>query len=550
MLRQTKKYNENIINEKITALYCRLSRDDELQGESNSITNQKILLKKYAEENNFTNVEYFVDDGYSGTNFNRPDFKRLMSLIDQEKVGAVICKDMSRLGRDYLKVGYYTEILFKENNIRFIAINSNVDTANSQDNDFTPFLNIINEWYAKDTSKKIKAVMRSKGMSGKPIGARAPYGYRKDPSDKNKWIIDMVSSKIVRRIFMLAKEGHGISYIAHSLENDNILTPVAYAASIGAPVPNNRVKWTNNYHWSPQTILEILKNEAYIGSVVNFKTYKPSYKEKHTVKNNKETIVTFKNVHEAIVDEETFKLVQKFTIGHKVIKPMGETSVLSKLLYCADCKEIMYLGRARKLSSNCEAFRCKTYIKHAKCESHKISRKVVEQIVLDKLKEISKLYLENRNSLKEILISKIDTTEKDNQKENDKTLLNAKERISALNRIISNLYEDKVSGVITKERFLALTSEYEKEQSELVITIDNLQREVADRNTKYDNINKFLKILNKHKEITELNVEIVRDLIDKIYIHNKEVVNGIATQKVEILFNFVGEIPNFEKITI
>ena len=201
MKRQVDSYND-----KITALYCRLSRDDELQGESNSITNQKLMLKKYATDNGFKNIEYFVDDGYSGTNFNRPDFKRLMNLIDAEKVGAIIVKDMSRLGRDYLKVGYYTEILFKENDIRFIAINSGVDSANSNDNDFTPFLNIINEWYAKDTSKKIKAVMRSKGMSGKPIGARAPYGYKKDDKDKNKWIIDPVSSKVVKKIFMLIKK--------------------------------------------------------------------------------------------------------------------------------------------------------------------------------------------------------------------------------------------------------------------------------------------------------------------------------------------------------
>ncbi|MBP3200682.1 MAG: recombinase family protein [Lachnospiraceae bacterium] len=538
MKRQVDSYND-----KITALYCRLSRDDELQGESNSITNQKLMLKKYATDNGFKNIEYFVDDGYSGTNFNRPDFKRLMNLIDAEKVGAIIVKDMSRLGRDYLKVGYYTEILFKENDIRFIAINSGVDSANSNDNDFTPFLNIINEWYAKDTSKKIKAVMRSKGMSGKPIGARAPYGYKKDDKDKNKWIIDPVSSKVVKKIFMLIKKGYGISSVAHKLEEDKVLTPIAYSKSIGRPAPNNRVRFTTDYSWTPQTILEIVRNDAYIGTLTNFKSYKKSYKDKHSIRNDKEHMVSFKNAHAPIIDEETFSIAKKMTIGHKVIESMGESSALNKMLYCADCNEIMYLNRARKLSDNCQHFRCKTYIKYAKCTSHKIRRSVIERIVLEKLKSISKFYVENEAELKKLLMNKIDSLTRESEKDAEKKLATSKDRISKLNSIISNLYEDKINGVITEERFVTLSEGYEREQQELKQLVDNLTNKVNERNSKKEDINKFIKVLDKYKNIKTLDAEMVREFIDKIYIYNEEVINGQRTQKVKIQFNFVGEIP-------
>ena len=269
---------------KLTALYSRLSRDDELQGDSNSIVNQKAILRKYADDNGFTNCEYFVDDGYSGTNFDRPDWQRLMSLAEDGQVGTIIVKDMSRLGRDYLKVGYYTEVVFPGLDIRFIAINNGVDSANQQDSDFTPFLNIINEWYAKDTSKKIRSVFKTKGQSGKPLATNVPYGYCKDPEDKHHWLVDEPAAAIVREVFHLCVSGYGPSQIARLLTERRLLNPTAYARSRGVKIPDNR-EYTDDYTWGTSTITHMLSRQEYLGRTVNFKTHRKSYKQKKLLKN-------------------------------------------------------------------------------------------------------------------------------------------------------------------------------------------------------------------------------------------------------------------------
>lgn len=267
-----------IDNNKITALYCRLSRDDELQGDSNSIIHQKEILKKYADDNGFKNTEFFVDDGYSGTNFNRPDWQRLMELVNQEKVATIIVKDMSRLGRDYLKVGYYTEILFSENNIRFIAINSGVDSANQQDSDFTPFLNIINEWYAKDTSKKIRAVFKAKAESGKPLTTNPCYGYLKSTEDKYHWIVDEDAAVVVRLIFDLCIKGYGPSQIADELKRRSIDSPVSHLTKLGINTCSLATKDSDDCYWNPATVSDILSRREYLGHTINCKTYTKSYK--------------------------------------------------------------------------------------------------------------------------------------------------------------------------------------------------------------------------------------------------------------------------------
>ena len=276
-------------SDKITALYCRLSRDDELQGDSNSIVNQKNMLSKYAKDNGFKNLQYFVDDGFSGTNFNRPSWNDLISLAEENKVGAIIVKDMSRLGRDYLKVGFYTEVMFVEKNIRFIAISNGIDSANQTDSDFTPFLNIINEWYAKDTSKKIKAVMKAKGESGKPLTTRPPFGYMKSPDDKNKWIVDDEAAQIVKKIFALCLEGYGTSQIARILKDKKILTPFSYWNSKGQSFKSSE----NPYNWSADTVAGIIEKKEYLGHTVNFKTYKQSYKSKKKCTNPEEKQLIF-----------------------------------------------------------------------------------------------------------------------------------------------------------------------------------------------------------------------------------------------------------------
>lgn len=297
-------------SEKITALYCRLSRDDELQGDSNSIVNQKAILKKYAEDNGLdANVQYFVDDGYSGTNFNRPSWEKLIALVEDNKVGTIIVKDMSRLGRDYLKVGFYTEVMFPDKDIRFIAINNGIDSTNQADSDFTPFLNIINEWYAKDTSKKIKAVFKAKGESGKHLCVTPPYGYIKDSNDKNLWLVDDEAAEIVKRIFKMCLDGYGTTQIAKKLKAEKVLKPTAYWYEKGIVKYNTPP--SNPYVWTARTVGDILIKKEYLGHTVNFKTYKKSYKSKKTLYNSEENQMIFENTHEPIIDLDTWERVQE-----------------------------------------------------------------------------------------------------------------------------------------------------------------------------------------------------------------------------------------------
>ena len=336
-----------LLSSKITALNCRLSHDDELQGDSNSIRNQKAILQKYADDNGFSNAQFFVDDGYSGTNFNRPDWTRLMALVEDGQVGAIIVKDMSRLGRDYLKVGYYTEMIFPEADVRFIAINNGVDSTSQQDSDFTPFLNIINEWYAKDTSKKIRAVFKAKGQSGKSLATIPPYGYIKDPEDKNHWIVDEEAAEVVREIFHLCVSGYGPTRLANELQRRKILTPVEYAKSKGWPMRSVKQK-DDPFAWETSTVVHILERQEYLGNTVNFKTYRKSYKQKKTLRKDPSEWQVFEGTHEAIIDKETFAIVQRIRDGRRRVTPMGEMPILSGMVFCADCGSKMYQVRMTK----------------------------------------------------------------------------------------------------------------------------------------------------------------------------------------------------------
>ena len=347
---------------KITALYCRLSRGDELQGDSNSIVNQKAILSKYAKENGFKNTLFFVDDGYSGTNFNRPSWNELLERIENGKVSALIVKDMSRLGRDYLKVGFYTEVLFVEKGVRFIAINNGIDSANQTDSDFTPFLNIINEWYAKDTSKKIRAVMKSKGEAGEHLCTNPPYGYMKDPDNKKRWIVDEAAAEVVKRIFTLCLEGFGPSQIARILKEDKVITPTIHFQQTGRATRNTPPD--NPYHWTGDTVADILERPEYQGHTVNFKTYKESYKSKKTCYNPKEKQLVFENTHEAIIDADTWERVQELRKNKRRPTRTGKTNLFSGIVRCADCGEkLLQLNeeilQQEEQAENIDRFICK-----------------------------------------------------------------------------------------------------------------------------------------------------------------------------------------------
>ena len=440
-------------SEKITALYCRLSRDDELQGDSNSIVNQKNILEKYARDNNFSNIRFFVDDGFSGTNFNRPSWNELLGLIEDNQVSTIIVKDMSRLGRDYLKVGFYTEVLFVEKNIRFIAINNGIDSNNQTDSDFTPFLNIINEWYAKDTSKKIRAVMKAKGESGKHLTTIPPYGYMKSPDNSNQWIIDEDAAVIVKKIFHLCLEGYGPAQIAKQLQLEKILMPYAHWQQ--AEIINVSKRIDNPYKWSADTISGILEKQEYIGDTVNFKTHKQSYKSKKKINNPKEQHLIFENTHEPIIDVDTWERVQELRKNRRRSARTGKTNMFSGIAYCADCGEKLYYCTTKYFESRQDHFVCSTSRKKGAetCGSHFIRAVILEEGVLEHLKfviEYIELYEDIFRETMGVQHKAILSKELNSKR---KAIIKAENRIKELDKLFTSIYEDKANGVLTASRF-------------------------------------------------------------------------------------------------
>ena len=534
-------------NEKITALYCRLSRDDELQGDSNSIIHQKEMLKKYADDNGHKNTEFFVDDGYSGTNFNRPDWQRLMEMVNQDKVASIIVKDMSRLGRDYLKVGYYTEILFPENEIRFIAINSGVDSANQQDSDFTPFLNIINEWYAKDTSKKIRAVIKAKSDAGKPTAPIPVYGYVKDPNDKYHWLIDEEAAEIVKEIFHLAIKGNGPSKIASILTERKVLNATSYKKSKGIPSTHEK-DIIDPYWWDWSVVSDILSRQEYLGHTVNFKTGRKSYKNKKSFANPPSKWIIIKNTHEAIIDQETFDIVQRLKEGRKRTNTsMGDMPVLSGMLYCADCGKKLYVCRTKSLKPEAYYYCCSTYRKRqGQCSSHQIRISIIDRIVFADLKRHIDFARKHEDEFLKLVSS--ESMSQINKLINsfNKELSASRARIEKLDSIIQSLYEDKLDGTISNERFKNMNENYEQEQTTLREKVLELEDKIKTYNEHSASTSIFMELVHKFTRIDELTHELVREFIEKVIIHKAEKVNGQRRMKIDIFYNGIGkvDIPN------
>ena len=528
--------------DKITALYCRLSRDDELQGDSNSIIHQKEILRKYAQDNGFKNIEFFVDDGFSGTNFNRPDWQRLLERINNDEVGTIIVKDMSRLGRDYLKVGMYTEMLFPEKYIRFIAINNGVDSDNKQDSDFTPFLNIINEWYAKDTSKKIRAVFKSKGESGKPLSTNAPYGYMKDPNDKFHWIIDEEAAEVVKEIFNLCISGYGTCQIAKILQDRGIDSPCAHSIKCGRPSASHGSKITDDTYWNGGTIYKILDNIEYLGHTVNFKTFKKSYKVKKTIKNDPSKYMIFENTHEPIITQEVFDAVKRIRMGRRRRSNFAEKPLFDGLVFCSDCGHKMYQVRGKKIPRNEEYLVCGRYSKYKECSSHSIRNVVLEEIVLHDLNRVLSFASNHEKEFIELVTSST-------QAELDKTARQAKReyesamaRINKLDSIIQKLYEDNLEGKISDERFQKMTESYELEQKNLQARVKEIETQLSSIAEQKANTTSFISLVKSCTEVKELDAKTLRIFIEKIIIHQKEKIDGVKTQKVEIIYNGIGKI--------
>ena len=525
--------------EEITALYCRLSQDDKQEGDSNSIINQKKILKKYALDRGYTNLQFYIDDGVSGTTFNRAGFQSMIADVEAGKVKRVIVKDMSRLGRDYLQVGMYTEIFFPEHDVHFIAVNDGVD-SNQEDNEFTPFRNIINEWYAKDTSKKIRAVKRSKGMAGEHIGSHPPYGYMKNPENKKEWIIDEEAAEVVREIFRLCVEGYGPTQISNILTERKILCPTYYALEKGGK-PRTALP-ADKFTWNGPVVAKILDRMDYLGHTVNFKTHVKSYKVHKTIYNSPDQWKVFEGTHEAIIDKETFEIVQKIRAGKRRPTRMGEMPMFSGLLYCADCGRKLSFHRkadepAEKHHYLCENYRSNT----ANCTMHYIRNVVVERIVLENLKEVIQ-YVSNYEDEFVRMIMDSDMRQRNRElSQKKKRLAEIQKRIGELDTIFQRIYEDNIIGKLSDERFMKMSKGYEDEQRTLQTEADGIQSELQQEEKKSVDVKRFLAIVKKYTDLTELTPEILREFIDKIIVHAPDKSSGRRLQEIEIIYNHIGE---------
>mgnify|MGYP002604599897 CR=1 FL=1 len=530
-------------NGKITALYERLSRDDDLTGDSNSIINQKKMLEDYAKANGFTNCVHFTDDGWSGGSFDRPSWKRMIEGIGKGEIAAVLVKDLSRVGRDYLQVGFYTEVMFREKGVRFVAITNGVDSDKRESSEFAPFLNIMNEWYAKDTSKKVRAVIRAKGMSGKSTCNCPPYGYIKD--ENGNWLVEKEAAEIVKKIYRLCIEGYGPMQISKKLNAQKAISPVVWKNKVGWKYKLEKVDHPEL--WTVSAIRRILSNPIYLGNTVNFRTKKKSYKSHSVVYLPKDEWVIFEDTHEAIIDRDTFDTVQKLREGvRRRVSIDGEMSIFSGLLYCADCGAKMYLNRHR--GSEKDAFNCASYRKEKErtCTSHYITLHAIEDIVLYDLQRVLGMAKGQETEFVSMLQEKNKKMTKSDLSEKAKECDEAEKRIAVLDRIIQNLYEDKVSGTLSEERFIKLSKNYESEQAELTDKVKFLKEELMAVQKETADINNFMRLIKRYPEITELNAEIVRTFIDKIYVHKGEKAQGGHRQTIEIIYNCVGAIPEME----
>ena len=526
----------------ITALYCRLSRDDGADGDSNSISNQKRMLSKYAKEHGFDNTRFYVDDGYTGTNFNRPGFLKMLEDMDAGYVSTLIIKDMSRLGRDYLQSGYYTESYFPDRNIRFIAINDGVDSING-DNEFIPFRNIMNEMYARDISRKVRSAHRIRGNMGEPLG-QPPYGYMKSPENKKKWIIDPPAAAVVRKIFRLFLEGKGIDTIARMMQEDGHLNCTAYWQSKGIGRGGKKVQ-PNPYKWKCSTISGILQRQEYCGDIINFKTTSRSFKNRRRIDNNPEDWVIFKDVHEPIISREDFEIVQKLAgnVKRRPPKPEnGDKNIFCDLLYCADCgKKLWYHTNTN--NSNIHYFSCSNYVKDYRgtCPTrHYIRVEGVEQVVIRELARLAAYLEEDEQAFVELLAKK---SEKDAQMERkllQNELQSSIARNEAVARLFEKLYEDNATGKVTDDWFMQLSHKYEMERVALKERINEIQIKLHDMDHHKQGYERFVSIIRKLLDMEVLTFPILRELIDRIEVYEAEGTGKSRTQRIAIYYRFVG----------
>ncbi len=552
--------NRTAGDNRITALYERLSRDDDLAGDSNSIVNQKKMLEDYAKNNGYTNTVHFTDDGFSGGSFERPGWKQMLSRIENGDIGTVIVKDMSRVGRDYLQVGFYTEVFFREKGVRFIAVSNGVDSTNNTSSEFAPFLNIMNEWYLRDCSRKITAVLRAKGKEGKPITSNPPYGYVKSPDDKNLWLVDEEAAEVVKKIFRLTVEGMGPYQIAKRLMAEKVEKPSYYQATRQRGNFKTMCDFETPYNWTGGSVVRILERPEYMGDTVNFRSHKESYKDKKAVKNSSEDILIFQDTHEPIIDRRTWYLVQELRKTVRRVDTSGEGSLLTGKLYCADCGGKMHYRRSTtragrdwrgipngEVQHTSAGFNCSTYNSSRKkykqvCCSHSIKEDTVKQLILESIQYALKSVRMDEAAFIKSMRSASEVRDKGEVKKLKTDLAKKEKRFADLDLLIKKVYEDNAMGKLPDRRYEMLSSDYEKEQQEIEISIRQIQEKLMQFEEDTDRTEEFLSLVHKYTDIQELTPAIVNEFVDKVLVHKIEETDGDRVQEIEIFLNYIGRV--------
>ena len=531
-------------NQKKTALYCRLSQDDGNQGDSNSIQNQKAILMQYAKDHGFLNPVFYVDDGYSGANFNRPDFQRMITDMENGEISTIITKDLSRLGRNQLHTGLYIEERFPQFGVRYIAINDGVDTDSAESNDLMPFKNLFNEWYVRDTSRKIRSVFKAKAERGERVGSRAPYGYCKDPNNKGKLIIDEEAAAIVQRIFAMCAGGMGPGKIATQLRNEQVLRPTTYAYQKYG-LTHRELDLDLPCAWNNDSVVKILENEVYLGNTLNLRYSTKSYKDKRKPERPREECIVTENTHDPIIDRETWDIVQEIRKGKRRMTRYGDQSIFAGLLYCADCGRKLDYCRGKSVKQF--YYRCRVYKKGgiAACTPHQIRECVLEDVVLQDLQMVTSMAREHTDEFA-AYIGKRQTAEQHREiRTLERELVSLRKRKNELDTIFRRLYEDSVLGRITTDQFQNLSAGYNEEQT---MVSDQIEKKTASLETMKNEVadtTRFIEKARRYTEIPELSTELLHLFIEKIVVHEKEVkYSKHGKQAIDIYYKDIGCLSN------
>ena len=554
---QSKEDNKMLrATDKITALYCRLSvedtKDEKKNGKedlSNSIQNQKAMLLQYARDHRFPHPTFFIDDGYSGVTYDRPGFQKMLDEIEAGHVGVVITKDLSRLGRNSALTGLYINYTFPQNDVRYIAINDHFDSINpnSTDSDIAGIKNWFNEFFAKDTSRKIRAVQKAKGERGERLTVHVPYGYMKNPENPKEWIIDEEAAQVVKKIFTLCMNGRGPSQIADQLEKDKILTPTAYKNKQGVKTPHTEPE--NPYRWHESTIVNILERKEYIGATVNFKTYTNSIWDKKQRENPEENRVIFYNTHPAIIEQEVFDKVQEIRQQRHRRTATGKSSPFSGLVFCADCKQKLYYSTTKYFEKRQDFFICSTHRANKdKCSGHYIRAVVLEDLVWNHMKEVISYVTRYEAHFRVEMEQKLRLQSEETIRVYKKRLAQAEKRIGELDRLFIKIYEDNAKGKLNDDRFAMMSKTYEDEQAQLKVEIVNLQKEIEVQERQIEDLEQFIQRARRYTDLTELTPYALRELVKAVYVEAPDKSSGKRKQRVHIEYDLVGYIPVDELI--